>query len=391
MHNLRGRTVDHSIPFHDFDVLNFVLLGSKSGRYGGPFETSTAQVKLVTKQSGLLFAGYFKGDAPNSQVPAFFVKVRHLIGLKSFFDVGSLKILIWCWKMSKNKVAHISFARGITPFFVAFICLARKSRTILQTHGMLTSRTSLLIKVIDFFITKPIVRRSHCIIALTDIERSSLSTWCPDIENKIKIIANPAQISEPAQYIQPKQGTALFAARLHPRKRALDFGLAAAFASDRGFSETYLLLGPDEGDLESVISATMGLPNFKYLGATDSSGALDEIRKCAVFVLASENEPWGNALVSALVLGRPVVITQSSHLADVVAKFKAGIVVPDKSPEDISRAIHDICEPSNYILYSGNALKLSREMFIPSSVKQKLERLYDMELSVLDRKEEVEE
>jgi glycosyltransferase involved in cell wall biosynthesis len=278
--------------------------------------------------------------------------------------------------MANTDVAHISFARGVTPYFYTWACILRKARVIVQTHGMLTSRASTPQRVLDSFFTKPLIKRAQAIVALTEFEQAALSTWCPEISNKITVVGNPSQASLLKKVQEPVPGTALFAARLHPRKRVIDFANASKFSFESQWEEKYFALGPDEGDLPRLQAISAKVPNLQYLGATDTIGALDQICTCAVFVLSSENEPWGNALVAALSIGRPVVITESSHLSGLVQIYQAGIVVPDRDPEAIARAVHDICASSNYAQFSKNASMLSLLHFSDNTIQRQLLELY---------------
>ena len=254
--------------------------------------------------------------------------------------------------------------------------LARK-RTVLQPHGMLTVRSSAMHRIFDALITKRLIGNAT-FIALTEVEAAQLEKWSPRIRGRVSVMGNPPPLeladhpaSEPSITCD-----ALFVARLHPRKRVLDFADAAARSNGNGWPETYAVVGPDEGDLPHLIARTRVTPNLEYRGATDSAGVLRELERCRVFVLSSLDEPWGNVLVSAICMGKPVVVTASSALAARIAESGAGIVVRDGDPEDIALAVHNLLDPANYASYRLAALRLAESQFSSDRVAEQLMKIY---------------
>jgi glycosyltransferase involved in cell wall biosynthesis len=242
---------------------------------------------------------------------------------------------------------------------------------------MLTSRSSKAFSIFDFLVTKPIMRGAASVIALTEIEARDLLAWDPILEGKIEIIGNPPMFGlKVAQSNSTYRNSALFAARLHPRKKVLDFATAAKLAFEFGWGERYIVLGPDEGDLSALLSLASEVPTLNYEGATDSTGVILRLKEVGVFVLCSQDEPWGNVLVASLTLGKPVVITKSSALSDLVFQFSGGIVVDDNSPDQIAKAIHEILQDVNYKRYSEGAINMAKACLSSDSVKVCLENVY---------------
>jgi glycosyltransferase involved in cell wall biosynthesis len=241
---------------------------------------------------------------------------------------------------------------------------------------MLTSRSSKLLKAFDSLVTKPLIGSHGLVIALTETEKLDLIAWNRDLENNLVVVGNPplANLEDNAPIRSGKN--VLFVARLHKRKAPIDFASAAEFSSRSGWDEVYDMLGPDEGELESVLKKTRDLDNFQYLGATDLRGVVRAVAECGVFVLCSRNGPWGNVLATALEFGKPVAVTQSSALASLVEKYDAGIIVDEGSPEQIAGAVHSMLEVDKYKSYSANARKLAELEFGLAATKNKLEHIY---------------
>ena len=357
--------------------VNYCLVASKSGKYGGPFDTTVSQVRLLEELSGVVVSGVFHGDAPVvSGINMATHRVRHIFKMRSYFDVSSLQQVVALWKYAKSQLVHISFARGLGPFLFVLFCRMRGAVIVLQTHGMLTARTSAVLRIIDTLITKPLIPSRAILIALTVKEANSLVSWEKKLEGRIHVIGNPA-IARLSPGEMPSFARSVgFIARLHPRKRAVDFVEAAKISNTRAEGIEYKIWGPDEGDLQRVKSTATGLNSFSYNGATDAEGVFAALRSIGVFALVSQGEPWGNVLVAALCLGKPVVISRSAELAELVAKYGAGYLVDDGDPNSIAVAVALALDPENYWRLSRSALSLADAEFSDVSVKSKLLRAY---------------
>lgn len=363
-----------SLP--NINLVRFVLLSNTTGLYGGPTDTAAAQHRLTKELNQIMLTGRLNGDEPTfSDVDLKTFQVRHLLSLKSYFDLGSFSMIPVLWRYSKVQCAHISFARGITPYLFTIFCAINKTPVILQTHGMLTSRSSHAHKILDALITRKLVENSHRILALTIKEKESLISWHPKLELKVQVLGNPTNLLN-KKSDEDSTNSVLFAARLHPRKRVQDFVNAAKISYELGQGIEYKVLGPDEGDLGIVSSYASELPNLEYLGSTTGNGVLEELSRSKVFALTSMDEPWGNVLISALAMGKPVVITSSSHLSTLIGDSQAGQVVPDKDPAAIAAAVAHMMQPNVYEVFAKNALELHRTAFSNDVVKNALYQLY---------------
>ncbi len=361
------------------DVVRYVLVGSATGVYGGPFDTTLGQFNLLPEVFDYVVAGSFKDDTPIIEsANVMFHTVRHIFGGSNFLDVSSVDQIKSLWRVAGAGVVHISFSRGIGPMALLLFCRIRKSKTILQTHGMLTSRTSRYHALMDSFVTRPLIPRNSSVIALTSVEERDLINWNPKLSGRIRVIGNPVFATKPELSNLPAEKSAMFIARLHPRKDVLSFGAAAKTSEGNGWKEKYQVLGPDEGDLPALMNQTSGLSNFEYLGSTNQAGVIERLRGCGVFVLTSKDEPWGNVLVAAISLGKPVVVTASSALAEIVKKYDAGLVVSDGDSNAIANAVHHLLEEENYDAYSIKAMKCWKLEFSNELVKVKLLQVYDV-------------
>lgn len=379
---------DCAIESNDPRLLRVVTLASATGRYGGPYDTATRQAEIAAKL-GLrttLLAGVIEQDAPDAAslpdtIDHRFVAVRRLLpspGFTSYLSVHAIRAL---WQeVGRADVVHVSVTREAIPISAMLIALSRSKALVSQPHGMLTSRSSILHRAIDL-VLRPLLRRSSTVVALTDVERADLQTWMRKRHlPPIAVLGNPLPIGlEAATVGASPSRIALFVARLHPRKRVGDFVKAAEVALDRGWDEQYRVVGPDQGDLTEVTRSRSFGRNLVYDGPVPASLVPSIVAQCGVFVLPSENEPWGNVLATALALGRPTVVTQSTALAGVIERYAAGIVVPDAAPLELAAAIRTACAPPRSAALSEGARRLALEMLSADAQREELARLYRLQ------------
>lgn len=330
-------------------VLRIVTLGSATGKYGGPFDTAVSQARLVGSLANFrttVMTGHLRGDAPCVLTESFeFVGRRiHRFGVRTGFS-GCIS---WSFcrelfrQVRQADLVHISFARELVPILAASFAILFRKPLVIQPHGMMTARTSRLHRLVDA-IALPIYKRADRVIALTEVEASCLESWAgaTDVE-KVVVLGNPLPYAVGRPKPTSTPGSVLFVARLEPRKRVVDFVEARRIAHSKGWTEVYEVVGPDQGDGAVVRSAAASTPGLNYRGAVPAS-ELDAILGTAgVFVLTSENEPWGNVLVAALVRGVPVVVTKSAALAEEIRVNHLGLVVPDRAPEAVAEAVHRV-------------------------------------------------
>ncbi|MFJ6355781.1 glycosyltransferase [Pseudarthrobacter oxydans] len=330
-------------------VLRVVNLASATGKYGGPFDTSVSQARLIAKRASTfvtLVAGALPNDAPawGSQPFTYqFPTVRKLPRGRGFTSCMSWTLLRCLVRTIRaSDIIHVSYARELTPLLAAQLAIIFRKPLVLQPHGMLTARTSRLHRVVDL-IARPIFLRASRIVALTVVERSELQNWSGLRNDDLYIvIGNPLPFERkeyPVLTIKPG-ARALFIARLEPRKRVSDFLDAQRYAATRGWDEVYEIVGPDQGDGEAVRLAAAATDKLVYRGAVPATEIDNILDTAGVFVLTSRNEPWGNVLVAALVKGIPVVVTESAALAQEIRQNHLGLVVPDASPEMVAEAVH---------------------------------------------------
>lgn len=351
-----------------------MTLASATGKYGGPFDTAVSQSRLTFGEQGTkttLLAGHLPNDAPtldSSVIEVIVCAVRKIAGGTGFTTCISWRMCLELVRQVRRAdLVHVSYARELIPLLAAGLAIGFRKPLVIQPHGMLTARTSLLHRVVDI-VAKPVFRKASRIIALTSVEKDQLHDWSGlDDAGPFDVIGNPLPYEPRDGATETSTRKAVFIARLEPRKRVSDFLDARQVAYAKGWDERYEVIGPDQGDGEAVRLAASTTPGLTYGGAvpaTQIDGILDT---AGVFVLTSANEPWGNVLVAALVKGVPVVVARSAALAEEIDQNHLGIVVPDRDPEAVAQAVH--------LILTGGWRTLEEEEMASNFVKQRFDQL----------------
>jgi glycosyltransferase involved in cell wall biosynthesis len=171
----------------------------------------------------------------------------------------------------------------------------------------------------------------------------------------------------------------LFMARLHPRKRVLAFADMARILRERGINARFSVVGPDEGDLESFgrfIEANKLEEHVTYEGALPYAQVRERLRRSAVYVLPSVNEPFPVTVLEAMAVGTPCVITDSCGLAPYFREHEAGLVT-DGASNSMADAVELLLVDSNLRESTmDNARRTIDEHFSISAVARTLEGYY---------------
>lgn len=354
-------------------VLLVVTWGGIDGQYGGPFNVAQDQAEIATTQdfhSTLFFthdglSASYRQHLRNYDIVSPIARpLIPRMRFQSTFSFAALKELAVA--VHRSQIVHIALARELIPLTALVFAVLLRKAIIVQPHGMLTARSTAAHRLCDVALLQ-LVRRARYVLALTDDELSRLKDWLGRRNGampRMRVLTNPVPVAKHSfldadRAVRPRR-EAIFVARLHPRKRVLDFAVAATIQRD---DIAYVVYGPDEGDLTALEKAANHEPRLAYRGSLPSAEVSSRLAESGVFVMPSRNEPWGLVLVAALSLGKPVVITASANLAADVVAFKAGRVVADDCPAEIAAAVSELLnDEATYIHAARGAYHLATSL-----------------------------
>lgn len=389
---MKCRTPKYSNRPAELDLCRVVTLASGSGRYGGPFDTACRQV-LIARDAGLravVVSSRVDGDYPRvgDETLLETAEVRSITKERmGFSDQISLSMIRLLWtRIGDARAVHVSLARELIPVLACIFALIQRKKLVIQPHGMLTSRDSYANRLLDAVVIRSLLKRAHQVIALTGVESADLRELYT-ITGELVEIGNPVapEVMKLATSAPRAREGAVFVARLHPRKKVMDFAAAAGVASSRGYRDEYCVVGPDGGDLSHLQKCADEFENLHYEGSLPGEAVAERVNRARVFVLPSHNEPWGNVVATALCLGLPVVVSRSAALAEVIEKYSAGIVFSDGDTVELAEAVHLLLSDNGtYERCVAGAQSLSGDLLSPIVLSQKLTSLYETTLRTCD-------
>ena len=151
--------------------------------------------------------------------------------------------------------------------------------------------------------------------------------------------------------LEPGRSVILFASKFEPRKRPGD--LLRAFkrmiVDVKGGPKPYLLFVGD-GELRAEIEAEARplAEDVRFLGFRNQSELPAFFDLCAVFVLPSEQEPWGLIVNEVMSAGRPVVVSdQVGCWPDLVRDGGNGYVYPCGNIDALAELLRKILQSSD--------------------------------------------
>lgn len=358
-------------------------MASPDGSFGGPMRVATNlatelrrrghQVVIVAGQRG-----YDETPTSLSGVPARLFGVRRVLPISGFAGLASPDMLRWFREASRDfDVMHVHLARDLITLPMARLAIARGLPVVAQTHGMIRPRRDLAARIIDAALTRPVLARADAVTFLTDQEKTDLvGVSRPGV--RLSELRNGIVIGPAASETRRSSPEALFLGRLHPRKRAPVFVEAALRLLEDGVDARFAIVGPDEGDLPQVLAA---IGRSRHHGAFSVEGALDpddtgaRMARSDVFVLPSVDEPYPMAVLEAMALGLPVVVTDTCGLAGSVSQG-AGYVA-DAGVESLTEAMRRLLTGVDERITLGEkAREIVRRDHDIASVATTLEQMY---------------
>ncbi|MDN3311632.1 glycosyltransferase [Microbacterium oryzae] len=329
---------------------------SPDGAYGGPLRVAVNQskeligrgheVRLVAGASG------FDRALPSEVegVPARLFRAGPVLPGGGFGSFYAPSMQSWLRKNAAGfDVAHIHFARDFVVPLAAHAVRKARVPYVLQCHGMISPKTSPAFRLFDVAFVNRSLHDARAIFYLTPREKNDLLAMrTPSALLRPLVNGVPLAIPEALRAVEPSDTVeVLYLSRLHPRKRPELFAAAAQELVDvlKGKAR-FSIVGPDGGSrskIESILYADPAPDSLTLEGAIPPADTLARILQCDVFVLPSIDEPFPMAVLEAMSLGKPVIVTSSCGLAPLIEEFQAGIVI-DEHERSLVPAIKNLIE-----------------------------------------------
>lgn len=318
-------------------ILHAATLLSPDGAYGGPIRVSLNQAEALrgrghTVTLAAAERGFSIAPTTAEGTPLVLRRARRLVPGTGFAGICAPDLVAWLRRAGYQfDVAHVHLARDLVLLPLAATMAKLRIPFVLQPHGMILPGTNVLAPLLDRAVVARLLCRAHEVFYLTTDERDALDLIAGG-QARLTRLPNGVPLYEAAS---PSRAVpeVLFLARLHQRKRPVDFVDAATELNAGGVIADYTLVGPDEGEARRVQQAASNAHNIRWEGPVAGGDGPARMRRATVFVLPSVSpEPYPMAVLEAMSVGLPVVVTEQCGLASMVRKYNCGIVITPGAP-----------------------------------------------------------
>lgn len=330
-------------------VLHVLTYIGTRGEYGGPvtvarnLSNELAQRKIPVTVIGATTEADFDGLYENHRE----IRIRSRIYIKKyrFSSIFSKRILLRiCQEIKNHEVVHVHFARDLVPIAAAMLAIAFRKRLILQTHGMITRDSRIIVRIVDLFV-KMIAIKASAILVLTNTELADLREV--GIRSNFVILRNGLPIKGQLSH-KPKilndHSEIVFFSRLNKSKRPKIVVEIADQLRNSHPELHFSIYGPDDGALEELLQSIEEFQisdRVKYGGALNPSEITEVIHGCSLVLLPSLRDPYPMVVLETLRLGKPVIVSPDCGQADLLREYDKRLVSEGFQPKDY---IHRILE-----------------------------------------------
>lgn len=285
-------------------------------------------------------------------------------------------------------------------YYVSKVLTKKKQPYIITPHGgympaalSRSKRSSKLIKLLYTHIfEKQMIQRAEALVATTTAEIQDFRNF--GFAGTVHTIPNPLPI--PYKIGQIQKGvtvpTLLYLGRFDEHFKGLFFLIDTFEILLKARPNAQLKLygeGDDEQKLINYIKAR-GLRNVEIKLPVFGAHKEDVINKCSCYFQPSRWESFGMSALEAMSLGKPLILTETCYLSELLARKKVGRVVP-LNPQKAANIINDYLEFLSLPNNEGELLKkVAWSEFAPKKIVAKTIALYSEIVSNQENKPELQ-
>ncbi len=309
-----------------------------------------------------------------------------------FYKV-SFPMALWLWKnIRRFDLVHIHALFSFTSVAAAIIARIKKMPYIIRPLGVLNEygmkRRRPWIKAISFhLIEKPILRNAAAIHFTSEQEAQEAGNVIAGLKSEIVPLGIDLKpfskgIAEnffKRHSIHPHKKIILFLSRIDPKK-GLDI-LLPAFAAIKPYHPEMILVIAGEGEKSYVenlktITASLSIgEQILWAGFLSGQDKLDALAAAHCFILPSQSENFGIAVVEALAAGVPVITGKGVAIAKEIAQNNAGIIVENHTTQNYAQAMRKALT-EDLTAHRKAAILLAQKRFSLETMGEGLKRMY---------------
>lgn len=316
---------------------------SQNGAFGGPVAVASAHAEELARRGHQVdFLAGWDGIASMS-IPGVAIrlfKVWRLAPGMSGLASPSLALHM-VRNIKRYDVVHVHMGRDLISLPAAWLASKTSPNLFVQTHGMIMPDRRFLARALDLIGVKPVLGSAKTVFALTAFEKQGIEQVASPKSPQVDLVPNGVARRNISHARIGARPIVLFLARLHPRKRVLAFAEAARILEHEGSDAIFRVVGPDEGDLHSLIDFKLenNMSTLDYGGAVPPGHGIDELAAASIFVLPSVGEVFPMTVLESFSVGTPVVLHTDCAIASELVAIEA-VEPTNGEPADIARAIN---------------------------------------------------
>lgn len=299
----------------------------------------------------------------------------------------------------KHSVFHLNHIYNLTNYFVARLLNHFRFPYLITPHDS-------YVYCKDFRLKRPLVKRIYRDLFVHFIDKYVLdhASYIHALTNQcipclrlltsgpIKVVANQVTDMQLDLSMKTIENRICFIGRSDIYQKGIDrmfTGLSLYLNSQNVLSEINLTIigtaDPLSDQLRHDLCKELNLEAGRqviFAGRVEQDERNRILSISKVYLHLSRFEGFGLSVIQALSAFKPVIVSKQVPTSDIIATYKAGIVVD--SPEEIANAIATIFELSEeeYLQMARNARRCYVEQFHPDVIRPQLFGLYSLAASV---------
>lgn len=322
------------------------------------------------------------------------VRFRNISNYAAKFSNGYTPVGFPFWLARNLRRFDVVYCHDV--FSLQSVCVGVTSRLrmfpiVVQPHGSLSAvRRSARFQLIKKTIIRLFpwaLRNAYAIIALTGQERKEIAAVAGGSESKIVVIPNGLELRE----FEGVEAVDLFQRFGVPTGRRV-VGFVGRLAQIKGLDVSlrvlrqlrdrvdfsYLVIGPDEGELEALKQQVRELDlegRVVFAGILEGRDKLNVMNSCDVFLFTSRDEGLPMTVLEVAALGIPQVLSAECNVPEV-AEFRAGFVHPLGDADGLAGSLEILLrDKATAQEMSRNARAMVEEKFDALGVHDRIEQL----------------